>query len=145
MRMNISVPDELAEQVRARDLPISSICQDALRKAVDLAEKKEQIMTDMQAVVERLRATQNEERQRHIDEGRELGILWAKQYATADELRQVAEGDGEDYERGIGSGAGIAEFYQEVENNYDEEYQEEHNDAFVEGAREVWEAVKHLL
>ena len=29
--MNISVPDELAEQVRQRDLPISAICQRALR------------------------------------------------------------------------------------------------------------------
>ncbi|MFG2948166.1 type II toxin-antitoxin system CcdA family antitoxin [Streptomyces adustus] len=145
MRMNISVPDELAEQVRARDLPISSICQDALRKAVDLAEKKERIMSDMQAVIERLRDTRDEERQRHTDEGRELGILWAKGYATADELRKVAEGDGMDYEAGVGSSAGIAEFYAEVENNYDEKYQEEHNDAFVVGAREVWEAVKDSL
>lgn len=145
MRMNISVPDELAEQVRARDLPISSICQDALRKAVELAEKKEQIMTDLQAVADRLRGTQNEERQHHIDEGRELGILWAKQYATAAELRRVAEGNGEDYERGIGSSAGITQFYEEVENNYDAEYQEEHNDAFVAGAREVWDAVKDQL
>ncbi|MGW2620346.1 type II toxin-antitoxin system CcdA family antitoxin [Streptomyces sp. NPDC001500] len=143
--MNISVPDELAEQVRARDLPISSICQDALRKAVTLAEKKDQIMSDMQAVIERLRGTKDEERQRHIDEGRELGILWAKQYATADVLRKVAEGDGADYEVGVGTSAGIAEFYAEVENNYDADYQEEHNDAFVAGAREVWEAVKDSL
>ncbi|MFD4788881.1 hypothetical protein ACFWN1_17860 [Streptomyces sp. NPDC058459] len=139
------MPDGLAEQVRARDLPISSICQDALRKAVDLAEKKEQIMSDMQAVVERLRGTQDEERQHHVDEGRELGILWAKEYATASELRKVAEGDGEAYEHGVGSTAGIAEFYAEVENSYDPKYQEEHNDAFVLGAREVWDAVKHEL
>jgi hypothetical protein len=35
MRMNISVPDELAEQVRLRDIPISAICQRALRDEVD--------------------------------------------------------------------------------------------------------------
>ena len=145
MRMNISVPDDLAEQVRARDLPISSICQDALREAVGLHDKKERTMTDIQAVVERLRGTQNEERQHHIDEGRELGILWAKKYATADELREVAEGDPSDYERGIGSSTGIAQFYEEVENDFTEEYSEEHNDGFVEGAREVWKAVKSLL
>lgn len=34
MRMNISVPDDLAEQARARKLPISAICQDALRLAI---------------------------------------------------------------------------------------------------------------
>lgn len=32
MRMNISVPDALAEQVRERNLPISVICQQALRE-----------------------------------------------------------------------------------------------------------------
>lgn len=145
MRMNISVPDELADQVRTRNLPTSSICQDALREAVETHDKKERTMADIQAVAERLRGTQNEERQRHTAEGRELGILWAKEYATADELRKVAEGDSHDYEHGIGTSAGIAEFYAEVENDYDEEYQEEHNDAFVEGAREVWDAVKSLL
>lgn len=35
MRMNISVPDELAEQVRHHDVPISAICQRALREEVD--------------------------------------------------------------------------------------------------------------
>ena len=35
MRLNISVPDDLAQQARARNLPISSICQDALRVAVN--------------------------------------------------------------------------------------------------------------
>lgn len=145
MRMNISVPDDLAEQVRARDLPISSICQDALRQAVELAEKKERTMTNLDAVVERLRGTQDAEHQRHIDEGRELGILWAKEHATVAELRQVAEGDVHDYEFGIGRSDGIAQFYEEVENDFTEEYSEEHNDGFVAGAREVWDAVKDQL
>jgi hypothetical protein len=39
MRMNISVPDELAAQVRELDLPISTICQHALREA---AREREQ-------------------------------------------------------------------------------------------------------
>jgi hypothetical protein len=34
MRMNISVPDALAEEVRRRELPISAICQRALREEV---------------------------------------------------------------------------------------------------------------
>ena len=34
MRMNISVPDALAEEVRKRDLPVSAICQRALREEV---------------------------------------------------------------------------------------------------------------
>jgi hypothetical protein len=35
MRMNISVPDALAEEVRRRDIPISAVCQRALREEVD--------------------------------------------------------------------------------------------------------------
>jgi hypothetical protein len=35
MRMNISVPDELAAQVRELELPISAICQNALRDEVN--------------------------------------------------------------------------------------------------------------
>jgi hypothetical protein len=42
MRMNISVPDELAEEVRQRDLPISAICQRALREAVGQEQAVEQ-------------------------------------------------------------------------------------------------------
>jgi len=36
-RLNISVPDDLAERARALSLPISYICQKALRKAVKKA------------------------------------------------------------------------------------------------------------
>lgn len=34
MRMNISVPDQLAEEVRQRDISISAVCQRALRDEV---------------------------------------------------------------------------------------------------------------
>lgn len=40
MRLNISVPDDLAERVRALDLPVSRICQDALRYAADAAGRR---------------------------------------------------------------------------------------------------------
>lgn len=35
MRMNISVPDDLAEEVRKRDLPVSAICQRALLEEIN--------------------------------------------------------------------------------------------------------------
>ena len=35
MRMNISVPDDLAEAVRGLQLPVSAICQNALREEVE--------------------------------------------------------------------------------------------------------------
>lgn len=53
MRMNISVPDGLAEQVRARNLPISSICQDALRMAVDTERAQQARLPELIADVVR--------------------------------------------------------------------------------------------
>jgi hypothetical protein len=41
MRMNISVPDALAEEVRQRNVPISAICQRALREEVDRLRRVE--------------------------------------------------------------------------------------------------------
>jgi len=50
MRMNISVPDVLAEQVRERNLPISAICQRALRE--ELARLRAvQAATDIQIYI----------------------------------------------------------------------------------------------
>lgn len=40
--MNISVPDALADEVRQRNLPISSICQRALREEVDRRRRVEE-------------------------------------------------------------------------------------------------------
>lgn len=147
MRMNISVPDELAEQVRARDLPISAICQDALRRAVEQAQKKEQIMTGIEAIAERLRGTIDEAEKEHRAEGRQLGMLWAKEYATADDLKAVAESNRMTFNMGLGGTVNVSihEFYENVDHGFDAQYADEHNEGFIVGAREVWDAVEHLL
>nr|WTB31191.1 type II toxin-antitoxin system CcdA family antitoxin [Streptomyces sp. NBC_00830] len=144
--MNISVPDQLAEQVRARDLPISAICQEALRKAVELNEKKEKTMPDLQAVAERLRQTRDEEEVKQHTEGIELGRVWAKDWATYDELKSVVEaehftvGQGEIWHDGS-----LKDFYKEVEHHFREEYMDAHCEGFVVGAGDVWDAVKELI
>ncbi|MFD4874469.1 type II toxin-antitoxin system CcdA family antitoxin [Streptomyces sp. NPDC058420] len=98
--MNISVPDSLAEQVRARDLPISAICQEALLDAVERERAKEGVSSNFAAVVERLRGTvdvRDRERQKSDremrGEGHADGIAWAKDYATAAELQYMASYD----------------------------------------------------
>lgn len=145
MRLNISVPDDLAEQVRAHDLPISAICQTALRNEVELAKKKEQIMTDLDAVVDRLRSTQDEARKEHYQEGHDLGVMWAKQFATADQLRLVAENLAA-FEGGFGIGVEpYADFYETVDHTFDPDYFDEHREGFGDGATEVWDAVKNRL
>ncbi|WP_370078385.1 type II toxin-antitoxin system CcdA family antitoxin [Streptacidiphilus sp. MAP12-16] len=147
--MNISVPDDLAERVRARDLPISSICQDALRKAVRQAEQTEKIMIDIEVVIERLRGTQDEERNRTVEQGRRLGIRWAKERATAAELEQVAT-DRWHGLRGFGDAdLSITEFYNEMQEKgfatFNAEYADENTESFFEGAREIWDAVADKL
>lgn len=145
MRMNISVPDELAEQVRARELPISGICQDALRKAVELDEKKEKILTDLDSVVERLRGTQDSARLDAVEHGRALGDRWAREWASFDELKDVAKMDPWQFSQNrIDS---IREFYVET-GRPDRDFRHYDTDmsaGFIEGAREIWEAVEPRL
>lgn len=43
MRMNISVPDALAEEVREQNLPISAICQRALREEVNRVKARAEV------------------------------------------------------------------------------------------------------
>jgi Post-segregation antitoxin CcdA len=51
MRMNISVPDTLAEEVRRREVPISAVCQRALRDEVArLAARSREIARGMEKI-----------------------------------------------------------------------------------------------
>ena|SRR5215831_7906021 len=47
MRMNISVPDTLAQEVRERNLPISAVCQRALSAEVDRLRSLETAREEM--------------------------------------------------------------------------------------------------
>lgn len=144
MRMNISVPDDLAEQVRALDLPISSICQKALNTAVQDAEKRAAFVGDLEAVARRLRGTVDADKQARLAEGREDGIVWAKEYASVRDLAQLADGESD----GIhpqslsliafkSAQVGQAVISVDIDLDDDEAYW----DGFMRGAMEVWEAV----
>jgi hypothetical protein len=50
MRMNISVPDALAEEVRQRNIPISAICQRALRDELDRLGLADQDVVPMEKI-----------------------------------------------------------------------------------------------
>jgi hypothetical protein len=50
MRMNISVPDALADEVRRRDIPISAICQRALQEEVDRLDAAEHAARGMDKI-----------------------------------------------------------------------------------------------
>jgi len=51
MRMNISVPDELAAEVRERSLPISAVCQRALSAEVHRLRSLETARKEMEPIV----------------------------------------------------------------------------------------------
>jgi Post-segregation antitoxin CcdA len=41
-KINVYLPDDLADEVKAHDLPVSAICQAALRKEIEKVKTKEQ-------------------------------------------------------------------------------------------------------
>lgn len=148
MRTSIYLPDALAAEVKRYDISISEVTQTALRQAVDQAATKENLMSDMTAVIDRLRGTIDEaDRQRH-DEGHEDGVRWAKQYATAAELEYIVDqydGSGGEFTGGhslvrfIGTKESFHVLSVPVDLN------EAYWDGFIDGAGEVWDHVKQHL
>jgi hypothetical protein len=94
LKTSVYLPDDLAEQVRAFRIPMSEVVQAALRQAVADAEAMElakaKIGPEIEPAVVRLRGIlAEEERARDAEraEGRDVGIIWARDYATPMELR----------------------------------------------------------
>lgn len=144
MRMNISVPDDLAEQVRALDLPISGICQRALGEAVTAAERRAKFADDLDAVADRLRGTVDLANHGKRVEGRRDGIIWAKEYASVRDLTRLADGESDGIHpqspsllafKSAQTGQNVVSV--DIDLDDDEPYW----DGFMAGAMEVWEAV----
>jgi post-segregation antitoxin (ccd killing protein) len=150
-KTSIYLPDDLAEQVRAYGISISEAAQAALRQAVKTAQLRENSMTDIQAVAERLRETRRQDaaHERELDDkARAFGVEWASQSATAAELEYVTTYDGpdEDYstpmsliKHGVGPGVMVWSEARPARPG-DTRWAQ-----FRAGAREVWEGVKPLL
>jgi post-segregation antitoxin (ccd killing protein) len=146
VRLNISVPDQLAAQARAHGIPLSETCQRALGAAIAAAEAREDVMTDIDAVAERLRANTNAHDLAVQGEGRRDGIKWAKDYATAEDLRRAAGWDRDGkfpappslaaFARAELGASGVGSRLS-PDNPY--------GAGFIAGAREVWTAVRPLL
>ncbi|HEY1919772.1 MAG TPA: type II toxin-antitoxin system CcdA family antitoxin [Streptosporangiaceae bacterium] len=145
-KTSVYLPDDLAEQVRAYGISISEVTQRALRKAVDEARIKEDVMTDIQAVAERLSALQRQATAESRAENmrvRALGTEWARTRATAAELEAVAM-----YESGPYQTPSTL-FPLLLRSSGGEKQPVEPGDVrwehFQAGVHEVWAAVKPLL
>jgi hypothetical protein len=92
VRMNISVPPELKKQMDATKEPVnwSAIAAEAFRRNLqELALTRE--MPNMKDVLERLKKAREEERTEESDEGKEVGISWARNVATEKQLWRLGE------------------------------------------------------
>jgi len=146
-KTSIYLPDDLAEQVRAHGIPVSEVAQTALRQAVRDIKLKEDAMTDMQAVAERLLDTRRkatEESQAEDQRVHGMGVKWARVRATAADLEYVATFDGkaDDFH------APESLIYTVIERGWAKMPHHPGNDRwahFQAGTREVWEAVQPLL
>jgi post-segregation antitoxin (ccd killing protein) len=85
-RRNIYVDDELDEQVKELDLPVSAIAQDALRREVQRHLALKGAASDVAAVAARLVASRNAEADRAYASGATIGAKWARDHATWSEL-----------------------------------------------------------
>ena len=142
-KTSIYLPDELAEQVRAHGIPVSEVAQAALRQAVKDAQIKENLMTDIQAVAERMRGLQrdaDEQARAEAEYVRSLGVKWAQETASAEALQYVAEWDNDR----------PADTFQSMATmtygaGYPGSPKGQHWAEFQAGAREIWEQVRPLV
>ncbi|KUO15271.1 type II toxin-antitoxin system CcdA family antitoxin [Streptomyces dysideae] len=91
-KINVYVPDALAERVKAAGISVSPICQRALEEEVRRMEAQQKASAELLEVAARLRATQpeagigGEEGSR----GHQAGLNWARTTATYEELSEMA-------------------------------------------------------
>ncbi len=143
MKTSIYLPDDLAEQVRAHGISISEVAQAALRRAIRTARAREQIVTDIERVAERLRGTVVTAERERMQEGRAYGAMWARDFATARELEDLTTGKIDPVDLDLSS------FYRSVDAPKTAPFANPDSDPFYDGfmaaAGEVWEAVMNLL
>ncbi len=90
-RVNVYLPDDLAEAVRETGIPVSAICQKALQQEVRKVQAQKEAGSDLEQVAARLKQTRADKEQRDYQQGFGLGVRWAKEQATEAELAWAAE------------------------------------------------------
>jgi post-segregation antitoxin (ccd killing protein) len=149
-KVNIYLPDELADEARTSKLSLSSICQRAIRDELDMVKAKDASTGDLEAVAARLRATIDEEDTQKRAEGHEDGVTWAREWATARELEEIASSwdtktfDGDHTLVGFMS-AKDGQNYVEIRIENDDPVTNSYWNGFSDGAAEVYQAVQPLL
>lgn len=89
-RRNISLPDDLNDQMETLDINWSEVAREAFTHAVEIAKMKEQKM-DKEAGIARLRGSKKSNYERENAEGSALGKEWALNCASYEDLKAVAD------------------------------------------------------
>jgi hypothetical protein len=151
MQMNIYLPEELGERVRAAEgLNVSQVCQFALRQELQTMEARAAATTDLDRAAERLRKSHGNWEKEVRDRGRELGADWAKNYAEWDDLVVLERGmDGERLDRDLATRLdnAIAEYLNDTDDVLIAARTEGDQllDAFREGARDTFREIQKLM
>jgi post-segregation antitoxin (ccd killing protein) len=148
MKLTIYVPDPLAAEAKRAALSLSPICQQAIREELNRVRARRAATNDLEAVAARLRATVGEQQLSERDEGHNDGGAWAREWATAGELRSLAERFSPSGGGAFDSGHSVLDFFaaKRGENTVNVQYEDsDYWRGFVEGARGVYEAVRSLL
>ncbi len=142
-KVNVYLPDDLAEQVKRLAVPVSATCQHALTQEVRRMEALRTATTDIEATAKRLRGTVEEQDTEHRQDGLEAGTEWAKTYATWSELEDLVRWDGDIRLDDDHSLIGFMQHrdYHGIEFSTWEPYWQ----GFLEGAEKVRETVRPLL
>ena len=150
-RMSIYVPDDMKKRMVAigdEKVNWSNVAQVAFRQAIaNVTFPKEPTMED---VIERLKASKENSEQQDIVSGRNRGRAWASKGAEYFELKLVADLDvrnaefneDEDAAAWVISrleGANLGDF---PDLFGDEPVSDAYVEGFIEGAREIWQAVR---
>mgnify|MGYP000261200270 CR=1 FL=1 len=169
-RTSINLPDDLQERMRAVDEPVNwstTAAECFERKLQELAARKK--VDNMNAVVERLRASKFEGIDEDFAAGKLEGKAWAEQRATFQELERAVEYAGvecgfdeapgadvsvaeivalhilygsntDNYDRSV-----IPEFWESITGNAREYPSSSFVDGFCDGATEILNAVSDQL
>lgn len=88
-KVNVYVPDDLLTAVRAAELPVSAVCQEALEAELRRLEASTKASRGLRAVADRLLAGREAADRVAAEEGYLLGVRWAQESASLNELERI--------------------------------------------------------
>jgi post-segregation antitoxin (ccd killing protein) len=143
-RVTIYLPDDLDAAVRAAKVPMSATCQAALLLELGKVRRMEAESFNPEEVAERLVRHEQEE----FQEGRTLGLRWAANVASYEELESLAGHYGSEWgSLGFEDDETLPEFlkHQKHEDIAEEFEQTPFTEGIIAGAAEVLRAVAPLV